>query len=379
LGQSALVRGPYPRHDRRACPYPDEGLSASGSPLDLNGALVWDQTSVRAQQRRHRVRQLASRGAVGKELRSASRIIRRMLRLSAIVPATDQPQTLNRCLAAIKSATEAPEELIVVAEPRGIGPAAARNAGVRRASGDVLVFVDSDVAVHPNAFELIRAAFSGGPDLTAVFGSYDDDPEAGGIVSDFRNLLHHHVHQSSAGVATTFWAGLGAVRREAFLTAGGFDDRSFPQPSIEDIELGMRLLDRDGRIVLDPLLQGKHLKRWTLNGMVRTDFAARGAPWVDLLLTRGSGSTALNLGWRHRMTAAASLALLAAVSRRRPSLSVALLASIFLLNHSFYRMLLRRRGPALAAAALPLHVVHHLVGLAAVPEGFRRYLRRRSA
>ena len=296
--------------------------------------------------------------------------------LSAIVPATDAPVTLNECIEAIRSAAGPPEELIVVDAPEGIGPAAARNIGARRATSDLIVFVDSDVVVHEDAFERIRAAFLDDPALTAVFGSYDDTPRAGGTVSEFRNLLHHHVHQSAPGVATTFWAGLGAVRRDAFLAAGGFDERRFPRPSIEDIELGMRLLDCGGRIVLDPLLQGKHLKRWTLMGMIHTDFAARGAPWVDLLLTRGSGSTALNLGWRHRMTAAASLALLAALSRRKLPLSMALVVSIFMLNHSFYRLVLRRRGPAFAAAALPLHVVHHLVGLAAVPEGFRRYLRR---
>jgi GT2 family glycosyltransferase/xanthosine utilization system XapX-like protein len=299
--------------------------------------------------------------------------------LSAVVPATDAPTTLSECVEAIRVAIGTPEELIVVDAPAGVGPATARNIGARRATGDLIVFVDADVVVHPDAFERIRAAFVADPALTAVFGSYDDDPRATGIVSEFRNLLHHHVHQSAPGMATTFWAGIGAVRRDAFLAIGGFDERSFPRPSIEDIELGMRLADRGGRIVLDPLVQGSHLKRWTLEGMIRTDFAARGAPWVELLISRGSGSTALNLGWRHRMTAAVSLALLVTSSRRKAPPAMALVGLFLILNHSFYRMLLRRRGPAFAVAALPLHVVHHLVGLAAVPEGIRRYLRRRSS
>ncbi|MEN3313257.1 MAG: hypothetical protein V7645_2586 [Actinomycetota bacterium] len=298
--------------------------------------------------------------------------------MSAVVPATDASATLGECVDAIRGAVGTPEELIVVDAPSGVGPATARNIGARRATGDVLVFVDSDIVVHADAFERIRAAFGADPALTAVFGSYDDDPRATGMVSEFRNLLHHHVHQSAPGMATTFWAGIGAVRRDAFLAIDGFDERRFPRPSIEDIELGMRLVDRGGRIVLDPRVQGTHLKRWTLEGMLRTDFSARGAPWVELLLSRSSGSTALNLGWRHRMSAAASLALLVTTSRRKVPPSIALLALIIILNHSFYRMLLRRRGPAFAAAALPLHVVHHLAGLAAVPEGIRRHLRRRS-
>jgi glycosyltransferase involved in cell wall biosynthesis len=297
-----------------------------------------------------------------------------------VVPATDAPATLDECIRAIEAAIDPPEDLIVVDDPRGAGPATARNAGVRGASGDIVVFVDSDVAVHPDAFERIRTAFAADDTVTAVFGSYDDDPRPGGIVSDFRNLLHHHVHQTAAGPAATFWAGLGAVRRDDFIAIGGFDERNFPRPSIEDIDLGMRLVDRGGRILLDPLLQGKHLKRWSLADMVRTDFTARGIPWVALLLRRGSGSTALNLGWRHRVTAAASLMLLIALARRRLRASGATVLLIVILNRSFYRLLLRRRGPAVLLAALPLHVVHHLAGLAALPAGARRHLlARRSA
>src|SRR5207249_8693541 len=125
---------------------------------------------------------------------------------------------------------------------------------------------------------------------------YDDQPAAGGLVSDFRNLLHHHVHQEGAGPATTFWAGLGAIRRDAFLAFGGFDDKRFPRPSIEDIDLGARVVERGGRIVLDPRIQGKHLKRWTIATMVRTDFRDRGLPWVELLLARPADTTTLNLG-----------------------------------------------------------------------------------
>ena len=143
--------------------------------------------------------------------------------------------------------------------------------------------------------------------------------------------------------------------------------------------MGMRLVDSGGRIVLDPLLQGKHLKRWTLAGMIHTDFTARGVPWVELLLSRGSGSTALNLGWRHRLTAAASVALLTTSVRRKVRPSLGLIVAIVILNHSFYRMLMRRRGLAFAVAAVPLHLVHHLVGVAAVPERVRRFLRRRGA
>ena len=228
-----------------------------------------------------------------------------MTRLSVIVPATDRPRTLAACVAAIEAAR--PDEIVVVEEAPGSGPAAARNEGVTRASGDLLVFVDSDVLVHPGTFEAMREAFANDADLVALFGSYDATVATHGAVAAFRNLLHHTIHQRSQGPVTTFWAGIGAVRRSAFAAAGGFDSERYPHASIEDIELGGRLAAK-GTIVLDGALQGTHLKEWTLGGMVATDLLRRGIPWVRLMAEQRSVPRTLNVGRRERVSTTAALA-----------------------------------------------------------------------
>ena len=288
-------------------------------------------------------------------------------KLTVVIPATDGRVTLERALAAVHGAARAPEQVIVVDRPSSFGPAAARNLGSRQATGDVLVFVDADVEVHRDAFARIRDAFANDRNLDAIFGSYDDNPGADGIVSDFRNLLHHHVHQEGAGAATTFWAGLGAIRRDVFLALGGFDEDRFPNSSVEDIELGMRLHAQGSRIVLDPAIQGKHLKDWTLASMVKTDLFRRGVPWLRLLFENQPGSMALNLGWRHRIATGASLALLVGLVRRNPLLVGSTLAFLIALDRRFYLLLLRQRGAPVMAWGVPLHVVHRLTSAAAVP------------
>jgi GT2 family glycosyltransferase len=295
--------------------------------------------------------------------------------LSAIVPATNAPPTLGECLDAIRSADEPPDEVIVVEE--GGGPADARNRGAARATDTVLVFVDADVVVHRDAFTRIRRAFERDPELAAVFGSYDDHPADPGTVSGFRNLMHHHVHQEGAGRASTFWAGLGAVRKDVFEASGGFDAERYLAPSIEDIELGTRLAAAGCKIELDPLLQGTHLKAWSLRGMVETDFWARGVPWVELLLRQRSSSSTLNLGWRHRLSALAALGAAGALLRGRLRRTFLALAVLVILNRSFYELLARRRGRAQAAIGVWLHVLHHVVGALSVPVGIVEYLRRR--
>jgi GT2 family glycosyltransferase len=309
------------------------------------------------------------------ELRPALTPVRQ--RITAVVPATNAPATLGRCVASIRAATDPPEEVLVVHTPRDSGPSSARNAGARQATGDLLVFVDSDVLVHRGAFHRIRAAFDADPNLTAIFGSYDGAPEDEAVVSVFRNLLHHHIHQSSPGTARKFWAGLGAIRRDAFLLAGGFDAERFTGSSVEDVDLGMRLNAVGAKIRLDPALQGTHLKAWTLRQMVATDFSRRGTPWVRILLESRTNSKALNLAWRHRVSAAVTLLASGAIGGQRARLAGAAVMTLVALNRSFYRLLAQHGGVRLAVAGVGLHMVHLVTAAASVPAGAALHLLQR--
>ena len=276
--------------------------------------------------------------------------------------------TLDRCLTAIAAADEPPQEVIVVRTPARAGPAEARNLGARQASSDVLVFVDSDVLVHHDAFTRARSAFEADPALVGMFGSYDHEVATDGTVAAFRNLLHHVVHQRSAGHVRSFWAGLGAVRRSAFEESGGFDAVRYPRPSIEDIELGGRLARR-GSIVLDPALQGTHLKEWSLGSMLHTDFHRRGVPWVSLLVTERHVPAHLNLGARERTSVLAALVVAWGLGRRRPLVAAAGVATEIALNRDLLGLLHERLGPRGAAAGVGLHTLHQLTAVAAVPAG----------
>jgi GT2 family glycosyltransferase len=298
--------------------------------------------------------------------------------LSVVIPATDQPPTLAEAEAAVAASRRPADEVLVVTDA-SLGASDARNAGAARAAGDVLVFVDADVRVHPDALGRIRDAFDADPSLTAVHGSYDDSPSHRSTVSAFRNLLHHHVHQANPGPAETFWTGLGAVRRDAFLAVGGLDAERYPHPSIEDIELGHRLVAAGGRLVLDPTVQGTHLKRWTLRSMVHTDFARRAVPWVALQVRSRRLSSTLNMGWAHRCSAVACVALVLA-ALATSLLLVALTAGLLVgLNHRLYALLARRLGVARGALAIGLHWLHHLVAVAAVPVGVLLAVRERGS
>lgn len=191
---------------------------------------------------------------------------------------------------------------------RGAGPA--RNVGVQEARAPILVFLDADVVMHEDALVRIAAAFEADPGLAAVMGSYDDTPSAPGLVSRFRNLIHAHFHHHAASEASTFWTGLGAVRRPVFETVGGFS----PSEILEDVEFGVRLKAAGHRILLDPAIQGTHLKDWTLVSMVKTDLFKRGIPWIEMALQRDGLRDDLNTTLDQRVSVAAIGAFLLAVA-----------------------------------------------------------------
>ena len=266
----------------------------------------------------------------------------------------------------------------VLATAGGAGPAVARNAGAREARGEVVLFLDADVVVPPDLVGRVARAFAEEPRLDGLLGSYDDAPAATGLVSTFRNLLHHHVHQASSPEASSFWSGCGALRASVLRESGGFDER-YRRPSVEDIELGARLVRTGRRLRLDRSLQVKHLKRWGFLGMVVTDVRDRALPWTELILRERRMPRDLNLRTGHRVSTAAALALPAALASSlafpAPGLAVAAagLAVLVAANLPFYRRLAALRGPAFLAAAVPLHLVHYLCGAAGFGAGLVRH------
>lgn len=303
---------------------------------------------------------------------------------SIVIPACNAVDFLPHCMEAVRACKRDDIEVIVVddastddtakvAEELGLkvlrlsqnsGPSRARNRGAKEASAPILLFVDADVCLHPDAIDRVLAHFDAHPETAALFGSYDTQPKATGTLTQYRNLVHHFVHQQGQVEASTFWAGCGAVRREVFLALGGFDETGYPR-CIEDIELGYRLRQAGYAIHLDKQLLCTHLKRWTLLSMIRTDVYCRALPWIRLNRSDTTPTNDLNLkaGQKASVALVGLVLVQLALGFYHPiwwAGALAALCLVLLLNAPLFQFFARQRGAFFMVQCIPMHLLYFL-------------------
>jgi glycosyltransferase involved in cell wall biosynthesis len=302
--------------------------------------------------------------------------------ISVVIPVYNSAQTLRQCLEHLRQSTVTEYDCIVVDDGstddspgvaaefgatilhtgKRSGPAFARNMGARKAQGRILFFIDADVCVYPYTLDRVLANFQQDPNLTAVIGSYDDQPESQDFLSLYRNLMHCYVHHQAKRAASTFWSGCGAILKSAFDQYSGFDE-SYRRPAIEDIELGYRLSRDKKKLLLDSNIQVKHLKRWSFLNLVRTDILDRGIPWTELMLRDKFVPNDLNVQLSQRVSVALVFILIAVASAAAwyagSSFILMLLTLLFLVLAQFEVESTWRTQPKLivATTALILSIV----------------------
>lgn len=149
-------------------------------------------------------------------------------------------------------------------QPQG-GPAAARNAGVEAASGEVLLFLGDDTEpAEKGLLEAHLALHAARPEPTyGVLGRITWTPRK--PVTPFMRWLENggpqfHYAEIEAGpvsAASYFYSSHASIKRSLFERVGGFDER-FPTAAVEDTELGVRLADAGLELDYHPELLVHH-------------------------------------------------------------------------------------------------------------------------
>ena len=206
-------------------------------------------------------------------------------------------------------------------EHRGV--AAARNLGIREATGDVVAFTDDDCLVPEDWLARLADGYARHPEVAGVGGGITPPPEALARSAIARYELHvtREVYGArDAEVLGGFDCPAGGTnnmsyRRDLLLDVGGFDEGFPPFVWGEDADLKLRITQRGGRLLYVPVTV-IHLRAYAF------------WPFLRQSVQRGRGEAHFRLkhegrrGWLGllRRVALAKLRLLAAPFRRDPAL-----------------------------------------------------------
>ncbi len=187
--------------------------------------------------------------------------------ISVIIPTRNRREDLRRCLEALAGqdyerakfevivcddgSDESIESLIGEFAKGGFnlrshrqqpkGPAAARNLGIRHATGRIVAMTDSDTLPDSRWLTKLHEAFVANRDAVGVEGKVYAENEG-----EFDPLGEGPINKEGGVFLTCNCAYL----REALIEAGGFDE-TFPYPAYEDTELAARI-QQIGRIAWQP-------------------------------------------------------------------------------------------------------------------------------
>ncbi|MEJ3746354.1 glycosyltransferase [Actinomycetes bacterium KLBMP 9797] len=316
--------------------------------------------------------------------------------VSVVVPHHHRGQPLALCLDALAAQTYDPIEVIVVddastdgsvavARERGVtvvrtaanvGQSAARNLGAEHARGQILFFLDSDIALDPDAIAHAVAALRADPGLGAVCGILHPEPLIPrGLMGQYRALQMYHWWMPTEGPTRELHAALLAVPAPVFADVGPFD------PALRDTEAAdyrTRLVQRY-RVQLTGTIRGRHDHDHTLSmvlGKVFRRARISAIEWRRGELPGDSTSRAFSGALVTAAALAVPLPLL--LGPAGAAAAPLLLAAGITLDGRTYRAVFAHRGVAFGTFFTTVHLLVTLTGTAGMAAGvLQRLLFRR--
>ncbi len=310
--------------------------------------------------------------------------------VSVIIPCYNAEKTLRVCLESVFAQSCRPFEVIVVddastdssariAKEFGCtliqqrvnrGVSAARNAGAAASHGEVLFFLDSDVALATSAVRGAVEVLDDDPECGCVFGVYAKEPLIDdGLVEIYRTLHLHHVLTRSVGVTKTAVFALAGMPRRVFDEIGCFDENL---RSGEDDDYSERLLVKY-RIRLSAAVAGWHDEADRLLPLLAEQFhRAQLLPYMARnRLRRG----ALVVNRTTGLLAAALTVATVPPAVLRPALRglpVAAFAAFAAADPALSRFVLREKGPCFLMFFTAVHFLTQLALLSGATVGWAR-------
>lgn len=184
------------------------------------------------------------------------------LQKSEIIIVNDNPQE-NLQSAVEKIAPNA----IIINNPQNYGFAKSMNLGVKKAQGDYLLFLNSDVKLLHNNLASSLKEFQNPKLFALTFAQIEKNGHiTGANQGRFYKGLFHHQERKSDTVSENLWpeGGSSLVRKQYFAQLGGFDEIYSPF-YWEDVDLGFRAQKKGWLTLFYPLIKVEHHHQTTIS------------------------------------------------------------------------------------------------------------------
>ncbi|MEU8263271.1 glycosyltransferase family A protein [Micromonospora sp. NPDC048999] len=164
--------------------------------------------------------------------------------VSVVIPCYNRARTVELCVRSVRQQTYPAIEIIVVDDASSdgsaalaasagasvlqlktnSGPGAARNAGAEHARGEILFFLDADVALEPGSVAAAVAELRSTAALGAVCGVLRPESLLShNLIAEYRALQMYHWWLAHEGPMTGLHTALCAMRAEVFHEIGPFN------------------------------------------------------------------------------------------------------------------------------------------------------------
>lgn len=289
------------------------------------------------------------------------------MKVSLVIPGRNEEAVIGACLNSVVPLMDSREltEIIFVDDAsvdgtaevagrypvdyvrgEGRGPGAARNLGWRRATGDVIWFLDADCLAGPQSLPLLLRHLNQ-PGVAGAGGSFD--------IASRRSLLARTIHaeimvrhRGMKDEADHLASGHVVFRREVLERLDGFDERFI---TAEDAELSYRMHQEGYQLVFDRDSRVKHHYPTHLRPYFKAQF--KHAYWRTYLYYcyRGMAKGDSYSGIIDFIQPFLALTIIAGLPFR---LTALWLAGLLLLLQLAMALKIRTQSPELAPAFIPL-------------------------
>lgn len=239
-------------------------------------------------------------------------------KISIVIPSFNSLRTITKLIKSIEESIKKPYEVIIVDDcsidnsinivlsnypwvkvirlNKNSGPSKARNVGTELANKEVILFLDSDVILTPDAIEAIEKRHKSHPEIAGLQGHYHWEAANVGLFSSYKALINHFWYRSSnENTEVNFLVTYACtIKKQILLETGGFSE-FYKGADVEDYELGYRIAKKY-KLLHEPMLEVYH----HFPGFIKNtkNYIDRGMKWFPLFVKNkkldSSGATSSN-------------------------------------------------------------------------------------